>query len=277
VNWQQRGAHAARSAARMRTQLGYGPADAACPIDMCIRLDLDVWFQAQPSLEGIYTPGDPPVVIISSLRPAGRRRYTAGHELGHHAHGHGASLDAQLSDETKVDEFVANRFARALLMPQLVVANAYSRRGWAPGMTTAAQAFVVAQDLGVGFTTLLDHMCQTLRFLYSSTVKELARKPLPKLRAELFGDAVDYDLFPVDQFWGTRPLDVEIGDVITAPKGSTIDGSCIDVGGNTLRAARTGCAILAIPGRIGTITVRVSRRDFVGRARYRHLEDPDES
>jgi hypothetical protein len=276
VNWNQRAAAAARAAATLRARLGYGPADAVCPVDICIGMNLDVWFRAHPSLEGIYAPGNPPTIIISSLRPTGRQNYTAGHELGHHVHNHGASLDAQLNDETKVDEFVANRFSRALLMPQLVVTNAYSRRGWSPRATTAVQAFVVAQDLGVGFTTLIDNMSMTLRLVDRQAAEALRKQALPKLRAEIFGLAVEHDLFPVDQHWGARPLDVEVGDMITAPAGARIDGACIDASNGRFRAVRVGIGTLTLVGRSVPIAVRVSRPEFVGRAIYRHLEDPDE-
>lgn len=226
-------------------------------------------------MEGLYFPGDPAQVVISCLRPAGRRRYTAGHELGHDVHGHGASLDKQLNDESTAEEFIANRFSRALLMPQLVVANAFSRRGWVPRHCTAEQVFVVAQDIGVGFTTLLDHMSQTLHLIDRAAADVIGRTPLAKLRAEIFRGPVAHDLFIVDQHWGTRPLDLEIGDVVTVPSGSTFQGRCLEVDAGVLHARRAGIGELSVPGKAGCIVVRVSRREFVGRARYRHLEDPD--
>lgn len=275
MSWHHRASSAARAAALLRAELGCGPSDAVCSIDLCVRRGLDVWFRAVPSMEGLYLPGDPSRVIISSLRPAGRRRYTAAHELGHDVHGHGASHDAQLNDESTEEEFIANRFARALLMPQLVVANAFSRRGWIPHNSTAAQAFVVAQDLGVGFTTLLDHMSQTLHVIDRAAADAMGRRPLPKLRAEIFRGHIEHDLFPVDQHWGVRPLDLEIGDVATAPPGSVFEGRCLEGDGGVLHARRAGAGLLSVPGRTGAITVRVSRREYFGHARYRHLEDPD--
>jgi hypothetical protein len=161
-------------------------------------------------------------------------------------------------------------------MPKLVVANAYSRRGWSPSTTSAAQAFIVAQDLGVGFTTLVDHMSKTLHLIDAATADGLRRKALPKLRAELLGHAVEHDLFAVDQHWGARPLDVEVGDLVMLPKGARVEGTCLVDDAGTFRAMRSGVGALLLPGRPGPITVRVSRREFVGRAQYRHLEDPDD-
>lgn len=275
MTWRSDATGATRRAATLRGRLGYGPADALCPFDVAARLKVDVWFQESPRMEGLYVPGRPSRIVVSSLRPPGRQRYTTAHELGHHDYGHGASLDAELNDNTR-EEFLANRFARALLMPKLAVANAYQRRGWSPLQTTAEQAFVVAQDLGVGFTTLLDNMSQTLRLLSRADADRLRKTRLPKIRAVLAGREVEHDLFPVDNKWGTRPLDVQVGDLVSLPVQGEISGACLRLDGDLARATRTGEGTLRLPGRIDPIDVRVSRRDFVGRALFRHLEDPDE-
>lgn len=270
---------AAIRASRLRARLGYRAADSVCPFDIATELGLDVRFLAQSSLEGMYAPGSPPVVLINSLRPAGRRRYTAGHELGHHEFDHGASLDAQLVDTatTRVEEFLADRYSEHLLMPKLAVTDAYARRRWKPGMTSAEQAFVVAQDLGVGFTTLLTHMSFTLGLLAKSDAERLRRQPLHRIRKTLLPIELEHDLFPVDHHWGARPLDVEVGDLVSAPRGARFEGSCVECDGSVIRARAAGTGQLVVPGRNSPIWVRVSKREFVGMALYRHLEDPDES
>jgi hypothetical protein len=184
-------------------------------------------------------------------------------------------LDAELNEDTR-EEFLANRFARALLMPKLAVANAFRRRGWDPRQTTAEHAFVVAQDLGVGFTTLLDNMSQTLRLLGRGNADRLRKLRLPKVRAEVAGHKVEHDFFPVDDFWGTRPLDVEVGDLIALPTGATLAGRSLVVDAGRVRALRAGRAELRLDARDEPIEVRVSRREFAGRAKFRHLEDPDD-
>jgi hypothetical protein len=268
---------AVRRALILRGQHGYGPSDSVCPFDIAAKRGIDLRFVALPRLEGMYSVGDPNVILINSLRPSGRRRYTCGHEVGHDLYGHGTRFDGEADEaETRVEEFIANRFARALLMPKLAVASAYSRRGWSPRVTTAEQAFVVAQDMGVGFTTLLDDMSLTLRLLDRSIAQTLSRIPLPKVRASLLAVDVAHDLFPVDRHWGARPLDVEVGDVISTPQGSRFDGRCAENDGSLLRARRAGVGQLEVPGRSAAIEVRVSRRAFAGLARYRHLEDPDD-
>src|SRR5437867_12075326 len=57
--------------------------------------------------DGAYLAGGEEVAImISSLRPIGRQRYTVAHELAHHLLGHGTTVDGELgeaSDMSNVD------------------------------------------------------------------------------------------------------------------------------------------------------------------------------
>jgi hypothetical protein len=237
---------------------------------------VEVRFIDAPTLEGMYEAATS-TVIINSLRPAGRRRYTCGHELGHHLHGHGTSFDgaAELVAD-RAEEFVANHFARALLMPKLAVLAAFSRRGWSIRTMSAERAFVVAQDLGVGFTTLLDQMSVTLGLLDRSHALQLSKTRLPKLRAQLAHCEVEHDLFLVDRFWGARPVDLEVGDTLVLPADADFEGACIARDGAALRAFQPGTGELRLPGRTAPIVLRVSRREFVGRSRFRHLEEADD-
>lgn len=267
---------AVRRAGTLRARLGYGPADAVCPFDIATRIDVEVRFVGVPSLEGMYE-AQTSTVIINSLRPAGRRRYTCGHELGHHLHGHGTSFDGAgefVADRT--EEFVANHFARALLMPKLAVAAAFNRRGWSVADVTAEQAFIVAQDLGVGFTTLLDQMSVTLHLLDRTVAVQLSKTRPQQLRERLMPGGAEHDVVPVDRHWGARPLDLEVGDVVLCPSGTHFDGACVERDGTRLRASTPGRGELRIAGRTDVVPVRVSRREFVGRARFRHLEEVDD-
>jgi hypothetical protein len=224
----------------------------------------------------MYTP-DPTAIIINSLRPSGRRRYTCAHELGHHLHEHGASFDAEGElIENRIEEFIANNFARALLMPKIAVVAAFTRRGWKSHSATAMQAFTVAQDLGVGFTTLLDQMSGSLALLDHTAASRLTKIRLPSLREQLVPGGVAHDVYPIDSEWGTRPLDVEMGDIVLLPKNARIDGPCFERDGQRVLAVRSGLGEIGIAKRKTPIRVRVSKREFVGRSLYRHLEDDDD-
>ena len=261
----------------LRSSLGHGPDASLCPFDIAERIGVDVRFRADaPSLEGIYD-AERRVIVLNAERPAGRRRYTCSHELGHHAHDHGTSVDGPddlVADKT--NEFVANQFGRALLMPKLAVSAAFTRRGWMPRTTNATQAFVVAQDLGVGFTSLLDHMSQSLNLLDRATAERIGKTRLPTIRQTFTSASFEHDLFPIDVHWGSRPLDLEAGDVAIVPGGTSFEGVCAKLAVGVLLATTPGLGELNVPGRTSPISVRVSRREFVGANRYRHLEEADD-
>lgn len=270
---------ATRRAARLRAEMELRPNQPACPFDVAARLGITVRLAALASLEGMYSPGASPAIVVSSLRPAGRRRFTCGHEIGHHNFGHGCRLDEMLpagSRSKQLEEFAADRFSAALLMPKLAVENSFVRRGWSSTSPTPSHVFVVAQDLGVGFTTLVDHMSVTLRLLDRSRAAELSKTQLPKLRAQLAGVQVAEDLFPVDALWGDRPLDVDVDDQLLLPTNSEIQGACLALVDGRFVAVAAGTGQIAIPGRKEVLELRVCRKEFTGLARYRHLESCDD-
>jgi hypothetical protein len=279
VNRIQLATDATRRAARLRAEMGLRPNQPACPFDVAARLGITVRMAALPSLEGMYSPGTTPAIVVTSLRPAGRRRFTCGHEIGHHNFGHGCRLDEMLPDGSRskqAEEFAADRFSAALLMPKLAVENSFVRRGWNSSTPSASQVFVVAQDLGVGFTTLVDHMNVTLRLLDHARATELSKIQLPKLRAQIAGAAVSEDVFPLDAVWGDRPLDVDVGDELLLPANSEIHGQHVALVEGRYIAVATGSDRIVIQGRKTALEVRVCRREFTGLAQYRHLEDCDD-
>lgn len=279
MNLSQLATRAARAAARLRADNGIGSAQAMCPFDLADQLGIVVRLAALSSVEGMYSPAPKPTIVVSVERPLGRRRYTCGHELGHHVFGHGTRLDELVEDVAVAwspEEFIAQRFAAALLMPKLAVEAAFARRGWSVVEPTPESVFVIAQDLGVGYSTLTGHLERTLRVLPSSIADGLRRASLPRLRSRLAGFEVEHDLVVADEHWGGRSIDVEVGDVVLLPKRSEFQGTCA-----TLRVQPTRHLQGVAPG-VGGVTlvpnrppvaVRVSRRRFTGLAPYRHLEE----
>jgi hypothetical protein len=227
----------------------------------------------------MYSPEPSPTIAVSAKRPRGRRRYTCGHELGHHIFGHGTRLD-ELIDETaeewSPEEFMAQRFAAALLMPKLAVESAFAKRGWPIMQPKPVMIFTIAQELGVGYTTLVGHLERTLRCLPRTAADALRGVRLSQLRKQLAGFAVERDLLIVDQNWACRTIDVEVGDIVILPKDANAEGECASLAETPVRHA------LAVAPGIGRVTthadrpsasLRVSRREFTGLARYRHLEE----
>lgn len=270
---------ATRAAARVRADLGVGPAEGVCPFDLAAGLEVPVRFVALPSLEGMYSPEPRPTIVVSVERPAGRRRYTCGHELGHHIFGHGARLDELAEEATaswRPEEFVAQRFAAALLMPKLAVDSAFARRAWSVSNPTPETAFIVAQELGVGFTTLVGHLERTLGHISHAAADALRRVRLPQLRQRLAGFQVEHDLLVIDRHWARRTIDAEVGDVLLVPAHAEFEGACTSIVDSPVRhmvATEPGIGRLLVKVGSPPIPVRISRRGFAGLARYRHLEE----
>lgn len=269
-------AEAAREAADVDP---FGPAD---PFAAAAAFGVRVTFTAT-SMEGFYFKGKPPNVLISSLRPVGRRAFTCAHELGHHWFGHGSTIDQLQEDEReesdKPDEVLANAFAAFFLMPTVVVRAAFATRGWSLPAPTPVQLFTVACELGVGYLTLLNHLTYTLREISASTRQELKKWTPQRIRKQLLGDDAEDAVIVIDEHSAASTYDVEKAAGILLPDGATVAGAALVFerhvnGFDFYRAARRGEA--AINGVETPSRVRVMPNEYVGPAHRRFLEDPDE-
>jgi Zn-dependent peptidase ImmA (M78 family) len=270
---------AVRAAAKLRAQHGIGVTDSLCPFDLAERMGIVVRFVRLASLEGIYTPDPVPTILISADRPAGRRRFTCSHEIGHHVFRHGTRLDElREGGETRSteEESIADRFAVGILLPKLAVENACARRGFPLQAPSPEQTFILAQDFGVGYTTLIGYLQFTLQAVSASHAEALRKIRPATLRRTIGGAAADLDVLIADNAWGARPIDLAIGDVALTPTLSQMEGRCVefcDTPSPRIRASAAGTeSIVLAPERAPTL-VRVSRRGFVGLARYRYLEE----
>jgi IrrE N-terminal-like domain len=279
VNLKELAAAATRAAARLRADLGVGATDAICPFDLAEQLGVVTWWVALPSLEGMYSADPGPTILVSTARPPGRRRYTCGHELGHHVFEHGIRLDELESKDPTAwspEEFLAHRFAAALLMPKLAVESAFARRGSPITTPSPSETFVVAQDLGVGYRTLIGHLERTIRCLKAETASSLRHASPKVLRSQIAGFDAPNDVAVLDRNWGIRPVDLEVGDIALLPPDANITGICavlLTQPVSHLVAIAPGIGALRLPGRPQRIQVRVSSRGFTGLARFRHLEE----
>lgn len=231
-------------------------------------------------MEGMYAPIPRPTIMITAKRPAGRRRYTCGHELGHHVFAHDFRLDELIEDTStgwSAEEFIADRFSAGLLMPKLAVESAFARRGWPMSALRAEQIYVVAHDLGVGYATLVGHLERTMKCISSSTANVFRKVSLPPLRAKLIGFEVAQDLVIADEHWGRRSIDIEVGDIVMLPTTAAFEGECAALYDTRpavhLEGKTPGKGLVALNYARPPVELRVSRRGFTGLARYRHLED----
>ncbi len=273
---------AMRKALELRSTFGLGLVDPLDVFAVAESLGLQVRFVAINSLEGIYLDTDPPIVLLSAERPPGRQAFTCAHEIGHHLFAHGARLDEVLVPGTKSGdkEHVANLFASFLLMPKAAVERGFSLRDWDYETGCPEQYVSVAQWLGVGYTTLITHMRASLNLLTDADALKLARIHPVDLRAH-FGDHLRHgDLYRVDDFWTSRPIDLQVGDYVSLPPGTTVEGASLvseysAMLANLHRADRPG--VVRVTGVNGSWAnfARISKRRYQGLLRFRFLADTE--
>ncbi len=275
---------AVNEALRLRRSQGLKLWQAICIYELAEKkLGLKVRFDAIPSMEGMYMNDSPPIIILSSLRPAGRMVYTCAHEIGHHIFGHGLHVDEKLEDYSierlEADEYLVECFAGFLLMPKLAVSHGFAKRGWSISECTPEQLYIVAGWLGVGYTTLIRHMCSSLNMIVPRHAEKLAKIPLRKVRKGILNHEVADHLVVVDLKWFGRPIDIQVGDLILFEHDVGFEGTCIE----PVRHLTLGGLFKAISPGIGRCYskevewaefVRVSRKEYVGQCQYRHLEEP---
>jgi Zn-dependent peptidase ImmA (M78 family) len=274
-----------RKALQLRAKARIGSIDALCVYDLAGYFGIEVRMEDYPSMEGMYCQTSSPLIIVSSLRPAGRQAYTCAHELGHHIFGHGHRVDELAVDRfhQKVYdplEFQADCFAGALLMPPTAIRHTLYARGWTAGSCTPEQLFVIASSFGVGYTTIINHLWRAMHLLNEEQASRLLRFRVKYLREILLGNPCDNDLYIVDHHWPVRPVDVKIGDYIILPSGAEYEGKCMtterkEATRTILRAVSQGCGVTMLPSEEDVKKIRVSRQQYHGRCIYRHLEDDD--
>ena len=272
------------SALRMRARAGLALDEAICVYDLAERLGIEVRFFDIPSMEGVYYEGTESVIVLSSLRPSGRRAFTCAHELGHHSNGDGTSVDQFVEKPHRSSsgprEFAADCFAGALLMPNIAVQRAFSLRGWNIRECTAGQIYAASNYFGVGYSTMVHHMRSGLRILADVHAAALLRVSLRKAQAQALGWESQDAVWIVDHHWSGRAIDVEVGDLVFVQGQPASEGSCVAQvhemkGGRLFRACGPGIGKF-YDGKGWSAFVRVSRRSFVGRSIFRHLEEGDE-
>jgi len=274
---------AARAANNLRLRLGYDLVNPVCPFQVCEQLGIKVRF-TDGGFEGAYLPGNPNRINIVAHRPLPRRRFTCAHEIGHHEFGHGASLDelrddADQYDGSNPDEFLANSFAAHFLMPVLGIRRAFSRRGISSADATIDAFFIVAAEYGVGFDTLVTHSAFAL-----ADITQPRRKALLKERAAYQKSILQHrfggNLVLIDRYYAAPTLDIEVGHWIGLPLEATSQSGILarSVSETTalFQAIQRGHAEIVIPDTNWNLTVRVTRKNFIGLAEYRFLDDDDD-
>lgn len=256
-----------------------------CIYELCDAHNVQVRF-VDINMEGAYVADTKPLILLSALRPLPRRNFTCAHELGHHIFGHHSTVDRLLRDceqSKSLDpkEFLVNCFAGFLLMPTLGVRRAFVSRGWAPADATPTQIFTIACSFGVGYETLINHMCYSLGMIGEDNAKILIKKPLPAIRKEVLGGPLNSPLVVADEEWRLLTIDVEVDTRILVPSDAISSGKLLTVekdlvAGRMFRADRPGIERVQRPNSTWAVFVRISSKQFVGLSKYRHFEEVED-
>ena len=278
---------ASNKALEVRRLAKIGLWDAFCVYDLADLMGVEVRFVDIPSMEGMYFKGQEPTIFISSLRPQGRQVFTCAHELGHHVYQHGGRIDEivnhpLIENRRDPEEYLADRFASFLLMPKSSVSRAFYSRGWKDiDNCSPVQIFTVAGWFGVGYETLIYHMELSLNILSKRPAEKLLRVTPKQLKTQIVGSEISENLIIVDTFWTARAIDIQVGDIVLLPNGTSLEGRCVSL----LTNEEKGIFFYGLQPGIGrfenkdanwSIFIRVSRKGYVGRNIFRHLEEPDD-
>lgn len=269
-------------AIEVREEAGYDDRVPVCIYEVCRKLGVEVRF-VDVNMEGMYVNAEQPQVLLSALRPLPRRAFTCAHELGHHAFGHGSTID-ELKEEAQAqfnpDEFLVDSFAGHLLMPKIAVRKGFVLRGLKPETAGPEDVYRVACSLGVGYETLCTQMGLGLRLISDDRSQELQKVGLPKIRKGLLGQATSSPLVVLDAFHQMPTADIEVGSQLLLPKSASLDADSLELveglaNGNLYVAKRPGIVRVEDSTSKWAAMVRVSRFQYVGLCEYRHLEEEE--
>lgn len=276
---------ALRLALTTRRRAEYAQDEPICIYDCAQRLGVEVRFLAAPSLEGMYASSGDGVIVVSSLRPPGRQAYTCAHELGHHVLGHGTKWDEYLGESSPAmpqapEEWAADRFGSYLLMPKQAVLRSFTLRGWTPQDSSSEQILIIAGELGVGYTTLLNQMRWSLGLLDSGRMNELIKLAPKTIREAIAGRDCAGQLFILDEAWSRKSIDIQVGDFVMLPADAVVKDQSVceeetSNGSHLFLGVRPGIAQALRLGTAWGCFIRVSSKDYAGRATFRHLENSD--
>ncbi len=271
---------AAKQATSVRVRLGIEQHLPVCIYDVCDKLGVTVRF-IDNNMEGMYEKNARPKIYLSSKRPLARRVYNCAHELGHHEFGDGSSIDELKEDAERPSwedpkEFKADSFAAHLLMPTIGLRGAFNSRGLEIQTATSEQIYVIACDFGVGYTTLVTHLSVGLRLMNSIRAAELKKVSPKQIRSRLLGQKTASPLIVAGAKRLNPRVDAEVGTLIMLPKDAFVDADKLSPVGqfknaSLFEAVKPGIAQIRTPE--WAAFARIARKEYMGMARYRHLEE----
>ena len=272
---------AAKEALRLRSKAHISIDNSFCIFDLSDNLGVEVKFVDIKSLEGAYIKKSKNI-LVSTYRPEGRLRFTCAHELGHFVFDHGDHFDELVekpnSTEGRFEERLSDAFASFLLMPQSTIRSAFIRRGLDINTADPNDFLIVATWIGVGYTTILNHLRYGVTILAHKRYEDLIKTHPKSIKSVFCGFDVTSNLVIVDRHWNGRPVDLQVGDYLAVESPSSIQDylELISESRNNIWLAHSpGITKLTMSNPQLSFMVRVRRKEYVGRAIFRHLEEEE--
>lgn len=235
TTWADAHARAGVMAAELHAELGIEldrPVDVFEAID---QLGIVLAFAPLGRVSGVYVPAADGAsgILLHEGHPRTRQRYTAGHELGHHAFHHAAAQDLDLESELRrgdVDrwpdhEKEAEAFGAWFLMPRRLVRHGLQALG-IEAPRDPFDVYALSLWLGTSYTATARQLATT-RIIDQATSEQWARVAPAELKQALAGqlapDDLRNDVWWLDARYHEYPVQARPGDrvVLTLPENAT--------------------------------------------------------
>lgn len=268
-----------KEALRTRIERDIQLDESFCIFDLAHDLGAEVRFVALSSMEGAYFK-DTKSILLSTLRPEGRIRFTCAHELGHYVFGHGDHFDELVEKANlscgKDEESMANIFASFLLMPETTVRNYFFKNCWPIKNLTPVQLYKTSNWLGVSYLSIVSHIYYGLNMIDKTHYEKLKLVTVKSLKKDIAQEQLDSNLFVINKHWNGRPIDLQVNDVIIFEEEIECENDLI-INNNTklniYRATKPGLSRIKFL-QSGTFhTLRIRREQYTGRSIFRHLDE----
>ena len=270
---------AIKKATEVRLLLNYNAYQPINIYDVCEKLNAEVRF-VDVNMEGLYVNSKVnPSIFISKHRPAPRRVFTCGHELGHHIFQDGFKLDVLNSEESSgfsIEEKRADTFSAHLLMPILGISSEFIKRNIDIKQANEKDFYIISSLFSVGYSTLINH-CYYNKLINESNFEKLA-KFIPKRVLEKHYNISKSPVFKVfdSLLISGINIDLEIDNVIIIPSHFNIDPNYFKI------LSRNNNESIYVAKRVGVTNmitdkggnfIRIQPKNYIGIAKYRHLEN----
>ena len=252
--------------------------ESFCIFDLANDLGVEVRFEEIASLDGAYFK-ESKAILVSTLRPEGRIRFTCAHELGHFIFKHGDHFDELVekasTGENKIEERMANIFAAFLLMPETTVKSFFVANDWDIANPSPTEIYIAASWLGVSYSSLVNHLHYSLKIIDNFQFKNLDKIQPKKIKSALCGFPVVSNLIVVNEHWKGRPIDMQVNDYLMMNRNIKIENDILSpIDSSTdfiFQATKPGLTIIKDDTGNNGMMVRIRRHEYFGRSIFRHL------